>query len=156
MQRRTGPAGRAVRVAVLLALPSLSVACDELTAVSVRQVSPAGATSEAGDSVTLEVSLTEPPSRELEVFAVSSNEREGVASPALGFGVHDWRQKKQIRITGVDDAVRDGDTPYEVRVYARARLHPSAGAWRVASVQLMNRDDDDQSMRISGTPSASH
>lgn len=113
--------------------------CDLLPRVAVK---PQGetVTSESGSNVEVAISLLKQPTTALEVYAVSSNEQEGVVSAPVRFEPADWQSAKTIRVTGVDDATSDGDTRYDVSVYA----HSTSGGhpWLVARLHFVNKDND--------------
>lgn len=130
-----------IRAGGLLALFTVSAACGAVPKVDVI---PQGetVTSESGTSVSLTVSLARRPLAPVDVYAKSANEAEGTPSGALHFDLKNWNQPQTLRVTGVDDALRDGDIAYDVSVYARSARRPEGEPSLVATLHFVNRDDD--------------
>lgn len=132
--RRSGSVG-------WMALTLAMAGCGAIPAVDVVPDGPL-VTTEAGSSVALAVTLQRRPWEALELYAVSSNEAEGlvVGDPAR-IDASNWDQTQTIRVFGVDDARVDADASYDVTIYLRRSRQPSEPV-AVASLHFVNRDDD--------------
>ena len=76
------------------------------------------ATSDDGESDTINVSLTKQPQDAVVINVASTDESEGVVAPAfLVFTSANWNQPQGITVTGVgDEGVVDGDVLYEIEL----------------------------------------
>lgn len=74
-------------------------------------------TDEAGATATFTIALTEAPARNVSVRLTSGDESEGTVSPSgLIFTEDNYQTPQTVTITGVDDNIADGDSPFRVRV----------------------------------------
>jgi hypothetical protein len=98
-----------------------------------------GSTDEAGSTVAVVVRLARRPSEPVTVRAVCSHPGEARVSAPVTFRRDDWQTPRTITITGVDDALPDGDSAYTVRIESL-----SGGQAPVTEelLELVNRDDD--------------
>lgn len=72
-------------------------------------------TTEAGGNATFTVVLTTQPTDDVVISLSSSNTNEGTVSPAsLTFTSGNWNSPQTVTITGVNDALVDGDIAYTV------------------------------------------
>src|SRR5204863_7572285 len=70
-------------------------------------------TTEAGGTATYTVVLTSQPTGQVHVVVTSSNTSEGtITATTLTIKNSDWNVPQTITVTGVDDAVDDGDKAY--------------------------------------------
>ena len=76
--------------------------------------SPSGtATSEAGGSVTFTIRLNSEPLSSVEIPLSTSDSSEGSISPAsLIFNAENWSTPQTVTVSGVNDAVDDGNVAY--------------------------------------------
>ena len=94
---------------------SLTNLDDDSAGVTVSAIS--GDTAEAGTSATFSVVLTSQPSADVTIPILSLNTSEGTASAAsLTFTDANWNTPQTVTVTGVDDALVDGDITYTVEV----------------------------------------
>lgn len=98
-----------------------------------------GSTSEAGGAVTVTLRLSRRPSDPVTVRAVCSHPGEARVSAAVTFRRDDWETPRTITITGVDDALADGDSAYSVRIES---LSGGQAPVQEELLELVNRDDD--------------
>ena len=99
-------------------------------------------TTEAGGTVTFDVTLNSQPMADVTVFIASGNPAEGTASvSSLTFTAANWNVAQQVTVTGVDDFIDDGDQPYAIQMHAVSgdRNYDQLAAPDVA---LTNLDDD--------------
>ena len=81
-----------------------------------------GQATEAGGTSTFPVALLTQPASAVTVSVTSQDTSEGTASPsALTFTPMTWNTEQTVTVTGVDDAIDDGDVTWAVR------LDPSSG-----------------------------
>jgi hypothetical protein len=72
----------------------------------------------------------------------SSDVSEGTVAPtSLTFTSSDWEYAQAVTVTGVDDAVDDGDIAYTA-ITAAATGDPATTASTAADVSVTNTDDD--------------
>src|SRR5262249_41224209 len=72
-------------------------------------------TTEAGGTATFTVALNSQPTANVSVGLSSSDPTEGTVSPAsLTFTPATWNVAQTVTVTGVDDAVDDGDIAYTI------------------------------------------
>jgi len=98
-------------------------------------------TSESGATRKLNVALTSEPASDVTVNLASSDTTEGTVSPAsLVFTKLNWNQPQEVTLTGVNDALDDGDVFY----FVSATTSSSDGAYSGLSnsVQARNLDND--------------
>ena len=111
-----------------------------------------GATTEAGGSATVLVSLAMAPTADVTLDVLSSDATEGaVLDPAtelptawatLTFTPADWDVPRTITAVGLDDDVLDGDVTWAVSFAVSSSPDTGYAALGVASVPFSNRDDD--------------
>src|SRR5206468_1739535 len=72
-------------------------------------------TSEAGGTATFDVALASQPTASVTIGLSSSNTAEGTVSAAsLTFTAANWNVAQTVTVTGVDDALDDGNVAYTV------------------------------------------
>ena len=101
-------------------------------------------TSEAGKSVTIGYQLQTQPTGPVKLLFVLSDTAQGEASlstASLSFTTTNWNQPQPLTITGLDDAVVDGDKAYSLttRISTGDSKYASLS---VAPINLSNLDDD--------------
>lgn len=100
-------------------------------------------TTESGGTSTFTVVLQSQPTADVALSLTSSNEDEGVVSVSnIVFTSTDWNVPHAITVTGVDDALVDGNQPYTVHVGPAVSADPFYSARTASDVVLTNRDDD--------------
>jgi hypothetical protein len=107
-------------------------------------------TTEAGGSATFTVVLASQPTADVGIALSSSDTTEGTVSPAaLTFTAANWNVAQTVTVTGVDDAVVDGDVAYTVITAPATSTDAGYAGVDAADVAVSNRDDDDgASLRI--------
>src|SRR5205814_1501526 len=72
-------------------------------------------TTEAGGTTTFTIVLTSQPTANVTIPISSSNIAEGtVSAPSITFTAGNWNTPQTITVTGVNDAVDDGDVAYTI------------------------------------------
>jgi hypothetical protein len=99
-------------------------------------------TNETGTNATFTVSLTEEPSKNIEVTLTSLDLGEGMVTPAmLRFTPVTYDRPQLVMITGVDDERADGNQAFIVRV--------DGGRRGIVDLSIVNDDDDTAGFVIS-------
>ncbi len=100
-------------------------------------------TSESGRAATFTVALGKAPSANVTVPIASSNTAEGVAAPAsLTFTSQSWATPQTVTVSGVDDAVPDGNVSYQVNVGPAVSADATYSGKSAPAVTAVNLDDD--------------
>jgi len=106
------------------------------------------ATTESGDVITFEVTLLTEPEADVTVELSSSDESEGLVSPAqLTFTAADWNTPQTIDVTGQDDSVVDGDETYDINALVSSGDLNYEGLV-VEPLNLTNTDDDQAGVAV--------
>ena len=109
-------------------------------------------TTEAGGSDTFQIVLTSQPTADVTVGLTSSNTSEGlVSSPSVTFTAVNWKTPQTVTVSGVDDAVDDGDISYTIFTAPAASNDSKYGGIDAANIAVLNRDDDTAGIDISLT-----
>ena len=107
-------------------------------------------TSESGTRATFSLVLTTLPTSDVSVAVRSSNVNEGIVDRSqVTFSAANWNQPQVITITGVDDALVDGDVGYTVVTEAAISSDAKYNGINPADVQVLNRDNDAASINLS-------
>src|SRR5437764_672366 len=78
-------------------------------------------TTEAGGTATFTIVLTSQPTADVTIGLSSSDPTEGRVSPAgFTFTTANWNVPQTATVTGIDDAVQDGDIAYTIATAAAA------------------------------------
>ena len=103
---------------------------------------PAGGlvTTESGGTASFTVVLNTQPAADVTITPSSSNTAEGTVSPAaLTFTAANWNVAQTVTVTGVNDALPDGDVAYTID-FAASSADPVYNGLAVASQSVVNRD----------------
>lgn len=99
-------------------------------------------TTELGGTATFSFSLTSKPKKDVKVPITSSDSSEGKVAPTtLTFTAQNYATAQTVTITGVDDALVDGNQPYTVTVGPTTSDDPDY-VGLTQSVKVTNQDDD--------------
>lgn len=115
------------------------------------QVVPVGSTSttESGNTADFTVSLTTRPTKNVTIPIKSSNTAEGTVNvKQLVFTPANWATPQKFTVKGVDDAVVDGDKPYQVVLGKFKSADKSYKALLPISQNLTNIDNDVPGIRV--------
>ena len=122
---------------------------DDTAGVTVSSIS--GDTDESGTTATFTVVLTSQPSDDVTIPISSGDPSEGTVDQAsLTFTGANWNTPQSVTVTGVDDALVDGDFTYTVEVG-----DPAGGDYDAltnadtADVSVTNLDDDSAGVTVS-------
>jgi hypothetical protein len=116
-----------------------------------------GATTEAGGTATFTVVLNSEPTADVVVGVSSTDSTEGTVAPAsLTFTAGNWSAAQTVTVTGVNDAVADGNINYVVALAAATSTDSGYNGLNPNDVTVSNTDNDSAGITIgaiSGTTS---
>ncbi len=100
-------------------------------------------TTEASGTATFTVVLNSQPTANVSIGLSSSDSTEGTVSPSLlTFTASDWNTPQTVTVTGVDDAVTDGDQSYIIVTAAATSADTNYNGFNPADVSVTNQDDE--------------
>ncbi|MCF6263131.1 MAG: hypothetical protein L3J24_06040 [Xanthomonadales bacterium] len=109
-------------------------------------------TTEAGGSANFSVVLDSEPLSDVSVALASSDDTEGMADAAtLAFTAANWDTPQTVTVTGVDDAVVDGDQAYSITTAPAVSGDGSYSGFDAADVPLSNTDNDSAGITVTPT-----
>lgn len=109
-------------------------------------------TSEAGGIASFTIVLASSPSANVSVSFVSSDTSEGtVLPPAVTFTSANWNVARTITVTGVDDALVDGDIAYVVDTSSATSSDPAYSGLEPENVSVTNADNEVPSVVVTPT-----
>ncbi len=121
---------------------------DETAGVSVGAIS--GPTTEGGGTATFAVVLNSQPTATVVVHLNSNDASEGtVGALAYTFTTANWNTPQTVTITGVNDAVADGNQAYQVTFTATTSTDANYSGITPPSVPVTNVDDETPGVSIS-------
>ncbi len=100
-------------------------------------------TSESGGADTFTIVLTSPPTNDVTIGLTSSDTSEGVVSvDNVTFTNGDWDTAQVITVTGVDDALTDGDMPYTIITAPATSADGNYNNMNASDVSVTNLNDE--------------
>ncbi len=109
-----------------------------------------GDTSEDGTTATFSAQLTTQPTANVTIDVTSSDTSEGTVSHAsIVFHSDNWNTTQIITVTGVDDAVDDGDQSYAINLAAATSMDADYAGLIPGNITVTNVDDDNAGFMIS-------
>jgi hypothetical protein len=100
-------------------------------------------TTESGGTDFFDVVLNTQPSADVTIGISSSDTSEGMVDvSSLTFTPADWNIPQTVTITGVDDAIEDGDVAYTVITAQTVSTDPDYNGLDADDVSVTNLDDD--------------
>ncbi len=100
-------------------------------------------TSEAGTVATFTVVLDSEPTADVVIRLASDDTTEGTPSAAeLRFTPDNWEEPQTVNVTGVDDAIDDGDVLYTIVTAAAVSDDENYDGLDAANVSVTNEDDE--------------
>jgi hypothetical protein len=119
---------------------SLSNIDDDTAGISVSGIS--GNTTESGGTATFTVVLNSQPTANVSI-GLSSDATEGSVSPtSLTFTPANWNIAQTVTVTGIDDAVIDGNISYTIVTSAASSADQLYNGLQAADVSVVNIDND--------------
>jgi len=102
-----------------------------------------GNTSESGVQATFTVKLNNQPTANVTIPVSSSDTSEGIISPEnLTFTSANWNINQTVTVTGVDDAIVDGNQNYTIILNAAVSGDANYNGLNPADVSVINIDND--------------
>ena len=109
-------------------------------------------TTEGGGTTTFSVVLDGQPTSDVFIDLESDNEAEGtISTRTLHFTTQNWDVPQVVTVTGVDDAIQDGDVVYHIILRKAVSGDPSYNGFDPSDVTLTNRDDDHAGFTVTPT-----
>jgi N-acetylmuramoyl-L-alanine amidase len=100
-------------------------------------------TSEAGVTAQFTVRLNSTPTADVTIPVVSGDTTEGTVSiSSLTFTTSNWSTPQTVTVTGVDDAIHDGNVAYTIILGAASSADPAYGLFDPPNVAATNSDND--------------
>lgn len=123
---------------------------DETAGITVGPIS--GDTGEDGTEATFTVVLNSQPTADVTIAVSSSDIGEGTAAPTtLTFTDVNWNAPQTVTVSGVDDAIADGNQPYTVILGAASSADGEYDGLDPADVSVINIDDDSAGITVTPT-----
>lgn len=120
---------------------------DDSAGITVSAIS--GNTSESGDTATFTVVLDSPPTANVTIALSSSDTSEGTVSPSsLTFTSVNWNSPQTVTVSGVDDALQDGNQSYYIDVQGAVSSDANYNGINPPNVNLTNLDDDSPGVTV--------
>ncbi|MCF6261127.1 MAG: hypothetical protein L3J98_13365 [Gammaproteobacteria bacterium] len=109
-------------------------------------ISPiSGDTAESGTTASFTIALSSAPTASVTLAITSSDVNENTVSPSsITFDSSNWNVAQTITVTGVDDAVDDGNQTSTILLAAATSTDPGYNGRKPADVMVINTDDDGQ------------
>ena len=109
-------------------------------------------TTEAGGTATFTVVLNSQPTADVTIGVSSSDTTEGTVSAAsVTFTTANWNTPQTITVTGVSDAIDDGDVAYSIVTAEAASGDPNYNDLDASDVSVTNIDDDTAGIVVTPT-----
>jgi hypothetical protein len=100
-------------------------------------------TTESGGSDSFDVVLDALPTADVTIDISSSDTTEGTVDvSSLTFTPANWNTPQTVTVTGVDDAIEDGDVDYTILIAAATSTDPDYNGLDANDVSVTNQDDD--------------
>lgn len=98
-------------------------------------------TSEAGETATFTIKLTSQPTDDVTIDLSSTNTSEGMVSPSsVTFNNANWDTEQTVTLTGINDAVTDGDIAYTIITDEAISIDPYYSSLNPVNVTATNTD----------------
>lgn len=139
-----------------LSIPNLTITNLDNDGASLSLTQMAGLiTTEAGGTATFQAILGAMPMANVTISLSSSNTAEGTVSPSmLTFTPSNWNTYQVVTITGVNDALLDGDVAYQIVTGAMVSTDANFNGVACPDVSVTNRDNDTPGVTVSSTAAA--
>ena len=110
-------------------------------------------TTEAGGTTTFTVVLNTAPTANVVITLNSSNTNEGTINKStLTFTTANWNIAQQVTVTGVDDAINDGDQNYSIILNPASSTDANYNGIDPRDVSLVNINNDLPVLNITTSP----
>ena len=109
-------------------------------------------TTEAGGTATFTIVLNSQPTADVTIGVSSNDATEGTVSAAsVTFTSANWNTPQTITVTGVSDAIDDGDVAYSIVTAEAASGDPNYDRLDASNVSVTNTDDDTAGIIVTPT-----
>ena len=109
-------------------------------------------TEAAGGTATFTVVLNTQPTADVTIGLSSSDTTEGTVAPAsLTFTTANWNVAQTVTVTGVDDALDDGNVVYTIVTAPATSADPTYSSVDAADVTVTNTDNDAAGITVTPT-----
>ncbi len=109
-------------------------------------------TTEAGGTATFTVVLNSQPTADVTIGVSSNDTTEGTVSAAsVTFTSANWNTPQTITVTGVTDAIDDGNVAYSILTSEAVSGDPNYDALDASNVSVTNTDDDTAGIIVTPT-----
>ncbi len=133
-----------------LASADVEVVNDDDDAANFVLSKASGSTSESGLSDSFTIKLAAEPKFDVIINLSNSNPLEGILSPTqLTFNASNWNNPQMVTITGVDDAIDDGDKLYNIDISVDPSSDSKFTSVAAQSFNLINIDNDVAGITVS-------
>jgi hypothetical protein len=127
--------------AISVASVSTSVTDDDTAGFTITDISEH--TTEIGGTATFTIALNTQPTADVTIELTSSDATEGTISPSsITFTSSNWNTPQTVTITGVDDAVDDGDISYTITTSAAVSADGFYNTMNPSNPTAINNDND--------------
>ncbi|MBD1906589.1 DUF4347 domain-containing protein [Funiculus sociatus GB2-A5] len=99
-------------------------------------------TTEAGGQASFTVKLNSQPTANVTFGLVSSDTTEGISTSSLTFTPNNWNIAQTVTVTGVDDAVVDGNIAYKILTKPAVSADSKYNRLNPVNVAVRNADND--------------
>ncbi|MCU0691049.1 MAG: hypothetical protein MUF54_06585, partial [Polyangiaceae bacterium] len=109
-------------------------------------------TTEAGGTAEFTIVLNSEPIADVTIALTSSDTGEGTVSPAsVTFTSANWNAPQTATVTGVDDALADGNQPYRIETAAAVSTGSDYNGLDPDDVEVTNTDNDSPGITVNPT-----
>ncbi|SNT23742.1 gliding motility-associated C-terminal domain-containing protein, partial [Ekhidna lutea] len=127
---------------------TITVTDDDIASISISAIS--GNTREDGTTATFTIVLDSEPIADVTIGLSSDNTAEGTVSPAsVTFTSTNWNVVQTVTVTGVDDAIDDGDVVYTIVTAVATSSDANYNGLDPADVTVTNEDNDGVGISVS-------
>jgi hypothetical protein len=109
-------------------------------------------TTEGGGQATFTVVLNSQPTGTVTIGLTSTDTTEGTVSPStVVFTTANWDAPQTVTVTGKDDAIADGNQPYQITTAPAISSDPTYAGRDAIDVSLTNTDNDTAGITVTPT-----
>ncbi|MBU2510625.1 hypothetical protein KJ966_04785 [bacterium] len=129
--------------------PKIKLINIDTNSYSILVNSQADKTDEAGGVVSLAVRLNAQPTGQLQIEIESSDLTEGIPIPSqILFNRNNWNILQHVDIKGIDDDIKDGDIPYQIRLVVKNQEESGFESLMPVIIPIINTDNDNEGVTI--------
>ena len=129
----------------------ITVNCIDNDVAGINISSVTGTTSEDLTSATFTITLNSEPTADVTIVISSDDMSEGIVSPAtVTFNSSNWNSPSTITVTGVDDAIADGNQTYHIVIGAASSSDVNYNGVNPDDITMVNSDNDSRGITVFG------